>query len=67
MARPSTQPFEDSLRRVIDYGKEKRLRRIYGDVLAENAAMLLMCAELGFRQQDRGRDFKRVVLDLKRP
>lgn len=55
------------MRRVIDYGKEKRLRRIYGDVLAENSAMLLMCAELGFQQQDRGPDFKRVVLDLRRP
>jgi len=53
------------MRRVIDYGKEKGLRRIYGDVLAENTAMLQMCEELGFRSQDMGPDLRRVVLDLR--
>jgi acetyltransferase len=53
------------MRRVIDHAKEKGLRRVYGDVLSENTAMLQMCAELGFRAQDRGR-VKRVVLDLGR-
>jgi acetyltransferase len=52
------------MRRVIDYAKEKGLRRVYGDVLAENTAMLLMCAELGFRAGDMGSEFRRVVLDL---
>jgi acetyltransferase len=52
------------MRRVIDYAKEKGLRRVYGDVLAENAPMLQMCAELGFHAQDMGPDFRRVVLDL---
>jgi acetyltransferase len=52
------------MRRVIDYAKEKGLRRVYGDVLVENATMLQMCAELGFRTQDMGLDIKRVVLDL---
>jgi acetyltransferase len=52
------------MQRVIDYAKEKRLRRVYGDVLAENAAMLQMCGELGFRTRDWGPDLKRVVLDL---
>jgi acetyltransferase len=52
------------MRRVIDYAKEKGLRRIYGDVLVENATMLQMCAELGFRAEDRGSDVRRVVLDL---
>jgi acetyltransferase len=52
------------MRRVIDYAKGKGLRRVYGDVLAENAAMLQMCAELGFRTQDVGSDIRRVVLDL---
>jgi acetyltransferase len=52
------------MRRVIDYAKEKGLRRVYGDVLAENAPMLQMCAELGFHAQDMGSDFRRVVLDL---
>src|SRR5215467_7348034 len=52
------------MQRVIDYAKEKGLRRVYGDVLAENAAMLQMCAELGFYAQDMGPDIRRVVLDL---
>jgi len=52
------------MRRVIDYAKEKGLRRVYGDVLTENSAMLQMAEELGFRADDRGPDFKRVVLDL---
>jgi len=52
------------MRRVIDYAREKGLRRVYGDVLAENAAMLQMCGELGFHAQDLGAGIKRVVLDL---
>jgi len=52
------------MRRVIDYAREKGLRRVYGDVLAENTAMLQMCGELGFHEQDRGSHIRRVVLDL---
>src|ERR1700730_19241845 len=52
------------MHRVIDHAKAKGLRRVYGDVLAENASMLQMCAELGFYAQDMGPDIKRVVLDL---
>ena len=52
------------MHRVIDYAKKKGLRRVYGDVLAENATMLQMCAELGFYEQDIGSDMRRVVLDL---
>jgi acetyltransferase len=52
------------MRRVIDYAKEKGLRRVYGDVLVENATMLQMCAELGFHTQDMGPDIRRVALDL---
>ena len=52
------------MRRVIDYAKEKGLRRVYGDVLAENTPMLKMCAELGFHAEDMGSDIRRVVLDL---
>jgi acetyltransferase len=52
------------MRRVIDYAKEKGLRRVYGDVLAENTTMLQMCAELGFHAQDIGSGTRRVVLDL---
>ena len=54
------------MQRVIDYAKAKGLRRVYGDVLTENAAMLQMCAELGFYAQDMGPDLKRVVLDLEK-
>ena len=53
------------MRRVIDYAKEKGLRRVYGDVLVENTTMLQMCAELGFYAQDMGSDIRRVVLDLR--
>ena len=52
------------MRRIIDYAKEKGLRRVYGDVLIENATMLQMCAELGFHAQDMGSRIRRVVLDL---
>ena len=52
------------MQRVIDYAKEKGLRRVYGDVLVENKSMLQMCAELGFYAEDMGSEFKRVVLDL---
>jgi acetyltransferase len=52
------------MRRVIDYAKEKGLRRVYGDVLAENTTMLQMCVELGFHAQDIGSGTRRVVLDL---
>jgi GNAT superfamily N-acetyltransferase len=53
------------MQRVIDYAKEKGLRRVYGDVLAENASMLQMTAELGFLEQDIGAGLRRVVLNLK--
>ena len=52
------------MRRVIDYAKEKGLRRVYGDVLVENTTMLQMCVELGFHEVDLGSDIRRVVLDL---
>jgi acetyltransferase len=53
------------MQRVIDYAKEKDLRRVYGDVLAENASMLQMTAELGFHEEDIGAGLRRVVLNLK--
>ena len=52
------------MQRIIDYAKEKGLRRVYGDVLVENTTMLQMCAELGFRSLDMGSDIRRMVLDL---
>jgi acetyltransferase len=52
------------MRRIIDYAKEKGLRRVYGDVLIQNTTMLQMCAELGFCVADMGSHMRRVVLDL---
>jgi hypothetical protein len=52
------------MRRVIDYAKEKGLRRVYGDVLAENMTMLQMCGEFGLYARDIGSGMRRVVLDL---
>ena len=52
------------MQRVIDYAKEKSLRRVYGDVLAENASMLQMTEELGFHAEDIGSGIRRVVLNL---
>jgi acetyltransferase len=52
------------MRRIIDYAKEKGLRRVYGDVLVENTTMLQMCAELGFHTEDMGSEIRRVVLNL---
>lgn len=54
------------MRRVIDYAREKGLRRVYGDVLAENTAMLQMCTELGFHILEMGPEARRAVLDLDR-
>src|SRR6516165_2364267 len=53
------------MRRVIDYAREKGLRRVYGDVLVGNTTMLQMCAELGFHVVDMESDIRRVVLNLK--
>jgi acetyltransferase len=52
------------MQRVIDYAQEKGLRRVYGDVLAENASMLQMTEELGFHAEDIGSGIRRVVLNL---
>jgi RimJ/RimL family protein N-acetyltransferase len=52
------------MRRVIDYAKEKGLRRVYGDVLAGNTSMLQMTEELGFHAEDIGSGIRRVVLNL---
>src|SRR5436190_5982008 len=51
------------MQHVINYAKEKDLRRVYGDILAENATMLQMCADLGFRTEDLSSGVKRAVLD----
>jgi len=53
------------MQRIIDYARDKGLRRVYGDILAENKGMLAMCQELGFYPQDIGSGMTRMVLDLK--
>jgi GNAT superfamily N-acetyltransferase len=40
------------LRRVIEWGKRKRLVEIYGDVLDDNLPMLELAHELGFRRDN---------------
>ena len=51
------------MRRIIDHAREKGLRRVYGDVLAENTGMLQMATELGFHAHDMWSGVRRVVLD----
>jgi RimJ/RimL family protein N-acetyltransferase len=54
------------MHRMIEYAQARGLERVHGQVLAENATMLAMCAELGFTITDDPleRGVKRVTLDL---
>jgi acetyltransferase len=54
------------MQRIIEYAELVGLRRMYGQVLAENTTMLRMVAELGFHIEDdpSGKGIKRVTLDL---
>ena len=36
------------MRRIIDYSRNRGIRQLYGDVLAENAAMLALARAFGF-------------------
>ena len=40
------------MKHMIAYAKDKGLKTVHGQVLAENATMLLMCGELGFHVTD---------------
>lgn len=40
------------MKHMIAYAREKELQTVHGQVLAENATMLLMCTELGFHVCD---------------
>jgi len=55
------------MRTIIEYARAEGLRRIEGQVLRENATMLAMCAELGFRSVQDANDpgILDVSLDLK--
>ena len=46
------------MERIIDYGAERGLSEIWGDVLAANRPMLTLCEKLGF---ERGRPNEGVV------
>lgn len=36
---------------ILDYARSRGVRQVFGEVLRENAPMLRMCADLGFRQK----------------
>jgi GNAT superfamily N-acetyltransferase len=54
------------MKHMITYAKQKGLKTVHGQVLAENATMLQMCTELGFHTTDDPgeRGVKRVTLPL---
>jgi acetyltransferase len=54
------------MKHMIAYAKEKGLKTVRGQVLAENSTMLQMCAELGFHAADdpEERGVKVVTLPL---
>ena len=54
------------MKHMIAYAREKGLKTVHGQVLAENATMLLMCTELGFHVADDPgeRGMKFVTLSL---
>ncbi len=54
------------MKHMIAYAKDKGLKTVHGQVLAENGTMLIMCGELGFQVTDdpSERGVKRVMLPL---
>jgi acetyltransferase len=38
------------MKRIIAYGRDRKVQQIFGDVMRENEAMLQMCDELGFER-----------------
>ena len=53
------------MKHMIAYAKDKGLKTVQGQVLAENATMLTMCSELGFHvTDDPERGVKHVTLPL---
>jgi acetyltransferase len=51
---------------ILDYGRGRGLRQVYGEVLAQNTTMLAMAVDLGFRREMHPEDpgLRRVVIDL---
>ena len=56
------------MQRMIEYARALGLKRVYGQVLAENTTMLRMCAELGFHIEDdpNQRGIRVVTLELEK-
>ena len=54
------------LTEVLSYARKEGLQHVYGDVLSDNAAMLQMTRELGFRAEYKHADpgVTRVTLDM---
>ncbi|MEQ1614639.1 MAG: bifunctional acetate--CoA ligase family protein/GNAT family N-acetyltransferase, partial [Hyphomicrobiaceae bacterium] len=54
------------MQHLIEYARREGLAELYGDVLADNATMLRMCQELGFKATDVAGDggVRRVTLKL---
>ncbi len=40
------------MKHMIAYARDKGLKHVHGQVLAENSSMLIMCEELGFHNKD---------------
>lgn len=57
------------MQRMIEYARMIGLKRVHGQVLAENTTMLRMCAELRFHIEDDpgAKGIKRVTLELAAP
>ena len=51
---------------LIDYARREKFIQLFGDVFADNAAMLKMCRDLGFKIEVQPGDatVNRVTLDL---
>jgi acetyltransferase len=53
------------LGRLVDYARSRGIGELYGDVLADNAAMLSLCRALGFVATSREDNVVRVTLALR--
>ena len=52
------------MKHMIEFSRHKGLKTVRGQVLSENTAMLVMCAELGFRIADDSDDFSIKTVTL---
>ncbi len=54
------------MQRMIEYARAIGLKRVHGQVLAENTTMLRMCEHLGFHigEDPHAKDIKVVTLEL---